>query len=112
MIENSALQVVEGQLIAYNNRDIESFLKYYHNDIEMYTLSGDLILKGIESLRQRYVERFKNEKLHCHIAKRMILGNKIIDYEEIEGMIEDGLHKVIVVYEIRDDRVARLTVIS
>jgi hypothetical protein len=109
-MENSE-EIVQKQWVAYNRRDIESFITFYSPDIKMFHLSGELILEGMEAFRNRYVERFNNPELHCEIANRMVLGNVVIDHERIEGVIPKAIYEVIVVYQISDDKITRLTVI-
>jgi len=39
--------VVDGHLLAYNKHDLESMLQFFHPEIEAYSSSGELQLKGL-----------------------------------------------------------------
>lgn len=103
--------IVQEQLGAYNRRDIESFITFYSPDIKLFHFLGGLILEGMDAFRERYIERFNNPDLHCEISNRMVLGNVVIDHERIEGMIPNDIYEAIVVYQISDDKITRMTII-
>lgn len=107
----SALEIVQNQLEAYNRRDIDSFISFYSSGITIKSLSGELILEGMMAFRQRYLERFSNPKLHCAIENRIVFGNRVIDYEKIEGIDPTGVYEVVVIYEISGEKIIRLTII-
>ena len=74
-------KVVQANLDAYNNRDIETFMKYIDDDIAFYNLGEcEPYLKGKEEVRKRYQDYFdKSPNLHSEIKNRMVFGNKVID---------------------------------
>lgn len=43
--EDIAINLAEEQLQAYNNRDIEAFLKPYTEDIKVYRYPGTLLIQ-------------------------------------------------------------------
>lgn len=82
--KSMAEKLVQEQLDAYNNRDIEAFLKPYHDSVEVYMFPNRLLYKGKATMRTEYTGMFQNTPdLHCKIICRMVLGNKIIDEESV-----------------------------
>ena len=39
-------KIAQGQLDAYNDQDIEDFLKFYSEDVEVYNFPYELLYKG------------------------------------------------------------------
>lgn len=107
-------KVVQANLDAYNNRDIETFMKYIDDDIAFYNLGEcEPYLKGKEEVRKRYQDYFdKSPNLHSEIKNRMVFGNKVIDYEYITG--SNGTNEpfeLIVMYEVEDQKIVKTTAI-
>lgn len=100
--------LVQKQLLAYNLRDVQAFLEPYSDDVELYIFPNKLIGKGKEKMRVQYEEMFKNvTNLHCEIKNRTVMGNTVIDHEIVTGF---GPQKVeaIAIYEIIDDKIAKV----
>ncbi|WP_026478359.1 nuclear transport factor 2 family protein [Alkaliphilus transvaalensis] len=77
-------KAAQGQLDAYNARDLEDFMKWYDEDIVAIDLDTDTILfRGKEEMKPRYAKRFENKYLHCRLKNRMVLHRTVIDHEEI-----------------------------
>jgi len=106
--------VVQEQLDAYNDRDIERFISVFSDDIELWTL-GDSIpsVKGLFSVEKVYGDLFKsNKELHSEVLNRTVIGNKVIDYEKIKGLKKDGgIYYLVMVYEVKDGKIFRATAI-
>lgn len=109
-------EVVQQQLDAYNERDIDAFMSVFSDDIELWTL-GDSIpsIKGFKSTKKIYADLFKRSpNLHSEVLNRTIIGNKVIDYEKISGRSGGGKEEVlylIMIYEVRDGEIFRATVV-
>ena len=84
LIMNTPEMLVQQQLNAYNAHDLEAFLAYYAEDIELATIppSGD-ITHGKNNIRKTYGVIERTPHLHCKILNRIVEGNMIIDHEEI-----------------------------
>jgi hypothetical protein len=113
-LAQSPRDLVQEQLDAYNDRDIERFVSVFSNDVELWTL-GDSIpsVKGLFSVQKVYGDLFKsNQDLHSEVLNRTIIGNKVIDYEKIEGLKKDGgILYLVMVYEIKEGKIFRATAI-
>ena len=80
-------QLAQGQLDAYNNRDIQTFCSFFAEDVAVYDAHDHrLIMEGIEQFRARYTQTFSNDKLHCTLVHRMVQDNIVIDQESVVGL--------------------------
>lgn len=106
--------IVQQNLEAYNQRDIEKFMSYIHPDIQMFewdTLTPSA--SGYQEVKSRYAQLFKKSpSLHSLIMSRSVLGNKIIDYEVISGrMGEPNFVEMVVIYEVENQLIKKILVI-
>lgn len=110
--ENSIEGIVQANLDAYNNRDIETFMMYIDDDIEFYNLGEcEPYLKGKAEVKKRYSDYFaKSPNLHSEIKNRMVFGNQVIDYEYITG--SNGSNEpfeLIFMYEVVEGKIKKTT---
>ena len=107
-------QIVRDNLNSYNQRNIESFLSSIAQDIEIVNFGdSEPSLEGHAAVKTFYNNLFESSpNLHSTILKRIVIGNKIIDHEDIVGRngMSESL-KLVLVYEIRHDKIFRITVI-
>ena len=101
--------IVKKQVIAYNSRNIDDFANCHHLEVELYNFSEKIpFAKGRENLKTIYREVFENSpNLHTEIIHRMTLGNTVIDNEIVTGRKGVGLLKIIAIYEIRENLIAK-----
>lgn len=96
-------QAAAGQLEAYNNGDIEGFLKWYTDDVVAIDMdTGRVILKGLKEMRERYSIRFENKDLHAELKNRMVLHRTVIDHEVIQIDESDKRYEAIAIYDIEE----------
>ena len=109
MPTNSPLSVVQAQLDAYNAKDVEALLLTYAPDAEMFTLHGELLAKGHEQLRERFLTRFAEPNLHAKLLSRIVVGNIVTDADLITRNFPEGLGtlEMLCVYEITEGRIQR-----
>jgi hypothetical protein len=83
----------EGQLIAYNARDIDAFCNWYTDDVRVFDLvSGEVKLDGIAALRSAYGKQFaERPSKHAEVVSRQLLGDVAIDTELVT---DDGAQPV------------------
>lgn len=103
--------IVNKQLEAYNKRDIDAFMKTYTNDVKLYNYPDKLSSQGQESMRKNYQSWFdKNPDLYAKIIKRFIIGNKVIDFEEVRANRQ--VFKAIAIYEVDNGLIKKVTFIK
>jgi len=109
--ETEVEKIVQQQLDTYNARDIEGFLATYTQDIEIYNYGGELRSKGIDALRAGYTDFFESTPdLHCEIENRIVLGNKVIDHEQVTA--NGNTFSVIAIYEVENGKIAKVTFVG
>ncbi len=107
--------VIQAQLDAYNRHDAGAFAATYAADAEIIELAtGALIAKGTAAIRTFYAGRFQaNPKLNAEILHRTLQGAFVVDQERITGVLtapggeERPPLTAVVIYEIKDDKIAR-----
>ena len=106
-------KVVQANLDAYNNLDIEGFMSYFSEDILVRNFdTGVTTAEGKESVREIYTRLFEaSPKLHSRILKRTVFDNKVIDHEYITGRngSADPL-ELVLIYEVRSGKIFRISV--
>lgn len=102
--ENNPETVVSNQVDAYNMRDLETFLSFYHEDIIIYSFPDEVLMSGIDEIRPFYKSRFDNAPdLHCEILERIVFGNYVFDYERITGIPDTDVVYALLIYEVVDN---------
>lgn len=105
--------VVQKQLEAYNERDLNKFVSCYNSEIEIFSFSDNApFITGIESLKKIYGEVFDNSpNLNAIIKTRIIFDNKVIDEEEVTGKKGIDYLKAIAIYEVDSDLISKVNFI-
>ncbi|MEZ5856125.1 MAG: nuclear transport factor 2 family protein [Hyphomicrobiaceae bacterium] len=101
-IEWSPERIVEAQLSAYNARDIDAFMAFWHPDCSYYAFPDQLLAKGAAAIRQRHIERFAEPDLNGRLLSRMAVGNIVVDRESVTRTFPSGRGsvEVIAIYEV------------
>jgi len=96
--------VVQRQLDAYNARDLDALLATYASDARQYELPARLLATGHADMRPRFAVRFEEPDLHARLLQRAVMGNIVIDHEEVSRNFPEGRGKVdlVVIYEVVD----------
>lgn len=105
------LEVVQGQVDAFNARDVEAFTACYSSDATLVGPDGNVMMQGHEAISGMYAQLFaRSPDLHVNVVSRMTVGNWVVDEEECSGFVFDGfpsdLHSV-VVYQVSDGLIVR-----
>jgi putative hydrolase of HD superfamily len=88
---------VAAQLDAYNARDIEAFVRHWAQDCEVHAFPHTLIARGLDALRMRHVERFKEPNLFGRLHARVAVGNVVVDHETVTRTFPEGPGEVEVI---------------
>ncbi|MGC1515471.1 MAG: nuclear transport factor 2 family protein [Maribacter sp.] len=103
-------RIVQTQLDAYNNRDIDAFLATYAEGIQLYNFPETIRNNGLDTMRKGYTNLFENTPdLHCEIKNRMVIGNKVIDEEFVTA--NGTTFSAIAIYEVDNGKITRVTFI-
>jgi len=114
LFAQDAETVVQANLDAYNQGDLETFMSYISDDIEMFNVGEcEPYSKGKSEVRNSYSQFFTNSPaLHSEIRKRIVFDNKVIDHEYITGANgSKEAFEMIFIYEVRDGLIVKTTAI-
>lgn len=102
-------ELAQGQLLAYNKQNLEAFLSYYADDVEVYNFPNELVYKGKKIMRERYAKAWaKYPKQKARISKRMVVGNTVVDREHVTGRLDQGEVNVIAIYKVVDHKIKQV----
>jgi hypothetical protein len=104
--------IVQRQLDAYNARDIDALLATYAPDARQYEHPATLLAAGAAAMRARMALRFAEPDLHARLLRRVVMGNIVIDHEEVTRSFPEGPGRVdmVAIYEIVDGRIQSASV--
>ena len=109
IVSYSPVDLVQQQLNAYNAHDLEAFLVPFAENVEIYSTSGKLMMKGKEEMRKEYQFITKTPHLYCRLINRIVSGNTVIDHEEIWTKPDPvNLHYGVAIYVIEKGKISRV----
>jgi hypothetical protein len=102
-------QVVEGQVLAFNARDLTGFLAYYAADAKMYAHPSTLIATGHTELSPYFASRFRDSRLRSEVLERIVMGAMVVDHERISRTFEAGAGTIelLTSYEVHEAKITR-----
>ncbi len=102
--------VVQGQVDAYNAHDLERFAAAYADDVQLFEHPSKLLASGRAQLRERYAGRLADPILHAEIARRIVMGNTVVDHEKVRRTFPEGVGTIeaIAIYEVSGDKIAKV----
>jgi hypothetical protein len=101
--------IVQGQLDAYNNQDLEMFLSFFSDKIEVYNFPNELIYIGIQKMKYYYENAWKsNPNQKAIVNERMLLDKTVIDKELVTGRADNIDLNVIAMYTIENNLISKV----
>lgn len=103
--------IIQRNLEAYNAQDIDAFMSDYSDDIKLYAYPEQLQTEGKEAMRKSYQSWFERAKgLNATIKKRIVIGNKVIDEEEVTA--NGQTFHAVAIYEVNNGKITKVTFIQ
>ena len=98
--------LVQKQLEAYNNRDLDTFVVCFSETVCIRELrDNSVIAEGRSALRDLYQPLFEGSPdLHASLLSRIVEENVVIDHEEVRGLGE-GLQRAVAIYECGENSI-------
>jgi hypothetical protein len=101
-----ATEVVDRQIAAFRDRDLERFLEFYSAGVKVRDFDGNVLMDGLAAMRGQYGPLFRDSpELSVEIPRRVAAGDYVVDEEQVSGFVLAGypaaMHAV-VVYRVRD----------
>ena len=102
--------IVQAQLEAYNAHDIDAFVATYADDAQIFEHPAKLLAAGPAQLRERYTARFKEPNLRAVVAKRIVMGNMVIDHARVTRTFPEGpgMLEAVAIYEVQSGKIAKV----
>ncbi|GLR12035.1 steroid Delta-isomerase [Chitinimonas prasina] len=99
----------QAQLDCYNQLDLEGFLALYADDVVVHEFPATPVLEGKAALRERYGRiLFPGSTVHAVVTQRMVVGNRVIDHEQITGHPIMGEAALVVIYQVGAQGIERV----
>lgn len=99
-------EVVERQLTAYNDHDLDAFAAAYAEDV-LVTASDGSHVQGRQALRETYAATFAEGRCRAEITDRMAEGEWVVDHEIVHGLADDTI-RALVAYRVRNGLIDRV----
>ena len=101
--------IAQGQLDAYNQQQIEDFLSWYADDVEVYNFPHELVYKGRDQMRKVYTQAWaRNPKQRAEVTNRMSIGSTVIDQEQVTGRADGRTAGVVAIYKIANNKIKQV----
>jgi hypothetical protein len=88
------VEVIQRQLAAYNQRNVDAWLATYAPDAVQRSSDGQLLAQGNEAIRARTAPRMQDPKLHAKLMQRCVMGEVVVDYEIVTRQLPEGLAEI------------------
>jgi hypothetical protein len=99
--------VVQRQLDAYNARDLDALMATYAPDARQFEHPGILLASGHDQIRKRMAVRFQDTTLHARLIQRVVMGDIVVDHEDVRRMFPEGSGRIgmVAIYQVRDGQI-------
>lgn len=113
-MNESLIKPVRAQLEAYNAQDVDLFLAQYHEDVQVKTIDGELLMEGTGQMRERYTKLFaENPNNRAEVTERWVVGKHVFDQEVVtgrEGQMDPV--RVVAVYLVEEGLIRTVTFVQ
>lgn len=103
---SEAGDLVDRQVDAYRDRDLERFLSFYAEDVKIRDFDGTVLMNGHAGMRGMYGQLFNNSpELAVKIPRQIEVGDYVISEEDISGFVLPGFPtemQAAVIYRVHD----------
>jgi hypothetical protein len=103
--------IVQRQLDAYNAKDMAAWLATYAEDAKQFVLGGELLAAGHAAIRARTAPRFSEPNLFAKLLSRTVIGDVVIDHEEVTRTFPEGPGHVelVCIYQVAHGKIQSAT---
>jgi len=107
--ELSPVDIVQGQLEAYNAQDLDAFCAFYSPDAVLAGYGGEPQTVGLEAIRARHAELFAQfPQNRAEVLNRIAVGATVIDHERVLRAPGGETFEVAPIYTLAGGRIARV----
>lgn len=109
----SPVELADLQLTGYNERNIDKFLQAYSDSVRVFNFPNTLLYKGKPTMRQNYSSMFEQlPDLHCTLKSRVVIGNTIIDEEQVRFRKDQPELHAVAIYKIAHGKIQEVYFIT
>ncbi|PJZ83578.1 steroid delta-isomerase [Leptospira harrisiae] len=107
MNEETKLKLIDKQLKAYNQKDIDLFLDCWDQNANIFLHPNTLVAEGIKEIKDRHLSRFQEPDLFAKLISRTSFNGKIVDHELVTRNFPEGKGtiEVLAIYEILNQKI-------
>jgi len=107
------VELADLQLKGYNERNINLFLEAYSDSVKVFTFPDQLLYTGKAQMKVNYEGMFASlPDLHCTLKNRMVIGNTVIDEENVLIRKDQPLIHAVAIYKIAHGKIQEVYFIS
>lgn len=101
--------IVQGQLDAYNAHNLDAFVAYFGEAVQVYSPPHTLRLSGREALRSQYAALFAQApEVRAQVVHRMTEGRFVVDHEAVTGLPGGRSLQAFALYEVVEGQIINL----
>ena len=109
-------ELVDRQIAAFRDRDLEANLSFYAEDVKVRDFDGNVLMDGHQGMRAQYGPLFRDSpELRVEVPHRIVAGEYVIDDENISGFklagFPEAMHAV-VVYRVKAGLIQDVTFLT
>ena len=105
VLEKIAIQ----QNSAYNDHDLDEYLSFFSQDVEIYNFPNELKSRGKGALEEFYAQMFVQlPDLSWDSKKTIVMGNKLIDHATITFQKEKAPTEIVALYEFESLKIKKV----
>jgi hypothetical protein len=106
---NPNLDIVQKQLDAYNEQDLEAYVSFFAEDCIISGLNGAPTETSRSALRARYARAFAQFPRNKALLKnRIAVGNTVVDQELVIRAPGGEAFEIIAIYSFKDGLISRV----
>lgn len=104
-------EIIDLQMAAFNNRDINAMMSLYTEDTKIYNFSDHAtVINSKKECEEMFIKLFQQSPdLNAVIIKTIFFSNKVIVHEYVSGRNGNNEKKQqVVIFEIEDQKISRM----
>lgn len=100
--------IINAQISAYEEGDLYKFLSFYSKDVKVFK-NRELLFESFDQFKKYYQNSFQENPGHkVTIHKRIVLNDKVADYEQVTCR-NDGIDlKALVIYKLINGKITEV----
>ncbi|MBK1831230.1 nuclear transport factor 2 family protein [Verrucomicrobiaceae bacterium R5-34] len=104
-MDSKIAELAQQQLSAYNDHNLDAFVKCYHEEIEVLNADGKVTTRGRDAFRKNYEAMFARGNFGATVEQRLVHGEHCVDLEHWHRFVkgEESRGTVLVRYRLRDN---------